>query len=682
MAKRLFGILFLFGFLAAAAAGAAVPKYGTAEIVLRSTNTYNAASGTPNPFIDVDLTARVTAPSGKVYNARGFFDGDGAGGAVGNVFKVRVHADEAGSWAWATTSNAAGLNGRSGRFDVSGTLPGVFGRGPVVRDPQHPRSFMYRDGTPVYLLGKFLDHAVPSPLRYSHTLLSEKLTDADRQAMLNRHVGMRLNKMNVYLANRGDYGGMSTTPWVGSAAANDKRRFDLARWRTFDRWVVALRDAGLVAQLWVFADDSGFGDLADADRRRLVDYAMARLSGYSNTMFTLVLEWQEGWSTSEVGSTMTHLHSRNVWDRLASVHGVTGDFSFPSASWADYLDTQAGNEAAPSSVHAHGLRNRALAAKPLIQEEFGLGQEDTVHRQRAWAAFSAGAAGSGTGAFLRQLATFVAAVPFQRMAPADRLALSGNAWVLAEAGKTFAAYLPSGGTLQLDLGGAAGVFTARWFDPRTGTFRDAGRVDGGAARSFTAPAAGDWALLLVKDASAPVPPPPAPEPPPPTPEPEPEPEPPSYPLPTNPNAKLTRAEIGVMLVWALRGRDFVPPAATGLFADVPVWHPAAPYLEQLYRDGVTRGCAVSPLRYCPQEQLSRAQMAVFLLRVELGRGYAPGAPKGVFADVPKWFWAAPWIERLYQEGITEGCATNPLRYCPYLEVSKWEAETFLSRTDP
>jgi Domain of unknown function (DUF5060)/Putative collagen-binding domain of a collagenase len=480
----------------AARSGAAVLRFDTADVVVRSTATFDAASGAPNPFTDVELTARVTSPSGRVLTVRGFFDGDGAGGAVGNVFKVRVYADEPGTWRWATLSGTAGLNGQSGTFSCAGTLPGPFGAGPVVRNPARPRTFKYQYGRPVYLLGKFLDADAPSPLQFSHTLLSERLTDADRQAMLDRHRGMKLNKMNVYLANRGDYGGVSTTPWVGPAGAPDRRRFDLGRWKTFETWVRKLRDAGMVAQLWFFADDSGFGDLPEVDRRLLIQYGMARLSGYGNTMLTLALEWQEGWSAAEVEKFMTWLQSQNPWRRLASVHGVTGDFSFPAASWADYLDTQAGNEAGYADVHEHGLRNRALAAKPLIQEEIGLGSEDAALRRKSWAAFTAGAGGSGSGAFLRPLADFVAKVPFERMDPADELILSRNAYVLAEKGRAYVVYLYEGGTVQLDLRRAAGTFDVQWYDPRQGSFRPVGVVIGGRARSFIAPTDGDWVLYL------------------------------------------------------------------------------------------------------------------------------------------------------------------------------------------
>ncbi|HEY9421442.1 MAG TPA: DUF5060 domain-containing protein [Thermoanaerobaculia bacterium] len=661
MAKSFFATFVLMAalMLATARAGEAVVRFDTQEILLRSTSSYNANSGTPNPFTAVDLTARVVSPSGRVYNVNGFFDGDGYAGAIGNVFKIRVYADEIGTWSWTTTSNTAGLHNLSGTFYCSGTLAGVFGKGPVVDNPARPRTFMYQYGEPVFLTGKFLDMAAAAPIQFSHTMFAESLTEANRQAMLDRHLGMNLNKINVYLANRNDYSSVSTTPWVGSAGANDKQRFDLARWRMFERWVLKMRAAGVVSHLWFFADDSGFGDLPDADRQRLIKYGMARLSGYVNTMFILALEWQEGWSTTEVGTHMTYLHSQNPWARMATVHGVPGDFSYPSASWADYMDTQAGNEVGYATVHSHGLRNHALAAKPLIQEEFGLGQEDTAHRQKAWAAFTAGAAGVGTGSFLRHLANFVAQIDFERMDPADSLATSGNAYVLAEKGIAYVVYAYNGGTVRLDLRGVSGSFTARWYDPRTGTFSSAGTVSGGAERSFTAPAGGDWVLQVQKATSTgggttqPAP-------------------------PIGSNDPVTRERTAYSFVQAMDGQSFVPPAPQGVFADVQTGSWAAPYIEEFHRDGITTGCADSPLRFCPATYLNRAEMAVLLLRARHGSSYVPPPATGrVFSDVPASFWAAAWIEQLYTEGITTGCTSG--RYCPGDNVTAWQLDTFLSR---
>jgi hypothetical protein len=94
------------------------------------------------------------------------------------------------------------------------------------------------------------------------------------------------------------------------------------------------------------------------------------------------------------------------------------------------------------------------------------------------------------------------------MAPADDLVLTGSAYVLAEKGAAYVAYLYDGGTVSLDLTGASGTVKVDWFNPRTGTFQAAPDVSGGAARTFTAPGTGDWTLRLT--VTSPPPPPPDP----------------------------------------------------------------------------------------------------------------------------------------------------------------------------
>ena len=54
----------------------------------------------PNPFLDYRLQVIFTGPGGQVYNVPGFFDGDGNGGASGNVWRVRFTPDQSGEWSY------------------------------------------------------------------------------------------------------------------------------------------------------------------------------------------------------------------------------------------------------------------------------------------------------------------------------------------------------------------------------------------------------------------------------------------------------------------------------------------------------------------------------------------------------------------------------------------------------
>lgn len=153
------------------------------------------------------------------------------------------------------------------------------------------------------------------------------------------------------------------------------------------------------------------------------------------------------------------------------------------------------------------------------------------------------------------------------------------------------------------------------------------------------------------------------------------------PLSFCPLNNVLRSEMAAFLVRAVHGASFVPPPPTGLFADVPVSYWAAPYIEQIFAESITAGCAASPLRFCPDDNLTRAEMAVFLLRAKHGAAYVPPVATGtVFTDVPSTYWAASWIEQLAAEGITTGCASSPARFCPEDSVRRDQMAAFLVRT--
>jgi hypothetical protein len=70
----------------------------------------------------------------------------------------------------------------------------------------------------------------------------------------------------------------------------------------------------------------------------------------------------------------------------------------------------------------------------------------------------------------------------------------------------------------------------------------------------------------------------------------------------------------VFLLRAKHGASYNPPAVgdTTGFVDVPTNYWAAPWIKQLVNEGITVGCGNG--NYCPGTSVSRAEMAVFLVR--------------------------------------------------------------------
>jgi hypothetical protein len=150
-----------------------------------------------------------------------------------------------------------------------------------------------------------------------------------------------------------------------------------------------------------------------------------------------------------------------------------------------------------------------------------------------------------------------------------------------------------------------------------------------------------------------------------------------------PTAPVTRAQMAVFLLKSELGADYLPPPCAGnYFYDVPCnGNPFDPWIEDLARRQITSGCG-GGFNFCPTDPVTRAQMAVFLLRTDLGAFYQPPACTGtVFGDVPCTGGSFdPWIEDLAARGITGGCSSSPALYCPTTSVNRGQMAVFLMRT--
>ncbi len=132
----------------------------------------------------------------------------------------------------------------------------------------------------------------------------------------------------------------------------------------------------------------------------------------------------------------------------------------------------------------------------------------------------------------------------------------------------------------------------------------------------------------------------------------------------------------MMAVWLARVVDGREPAAVGAsrFADIDAGRWWAAHAERLAELGITRGCGTEPVRFCPDDPVTRAQMASFLERAfRLG----PAPPAG-FADTHGSRHAAA-IDALHDAGVTRGCSADPLEFCPDRATTRSQMAVFLER---
>ena len=130
-----------------------------------------------------------------------------------------------------------------------------------------------------------------------------------------------------------------------------------------------------------------------------------------------------------------------------------------------------------------------------------------------------------------------------------------------------------------------------------------------------------------------------------------------------------------MAVWMVRVLDGeAPPAVSeSKFDDVDAAGFHAPFIERMAELGVTRGCGDGS-GFCPDDTVTRNQMAVFLTRAfDLDPGPAPG-----FSDVAPDAWYYNDVAALAASGITTGCGDGTA-FCPHRQTTRAQMATFLAR---
>ncbi len=140
---------------------------------------------------------------------------------------------------------------------------------------------------------------------------------------------------------------------------------------------------------------------------------------------------------------------------------------------------------------------------------------------------------------------------------------------------------------------------------------------------------------------------------------------------TCPDLPVTRDEMA-QFMWRSKGQP--DPSVAAAFDDVPTNAAFSTAVNWLAEQEITLGCTTTT--YCPDGTVTRAEMAVFLWRLE---GSPEGSPPASFMDVPASSFAASAVDWLLDSGTTMGCTST--NYCPQEHVTRAEIFTFLERLD-
>lgn len=492
------------------------------KIELRFTGPDSMATGALNPFA-IQLDVVFVGPAGRSYRVPGFYNGDGRGGADGNVWAVRFAADATGEWRYRTVSNAPKLHGHTAKFTVTAVPKSAKGFWRWGR-LEHPgtaangiRYLKFRDGPywlkagcddPENFLGKFKNYNTP----------------AKRRAAIDTLAARGINSLYIMTHNlRGDH--RDVWPWLGrterEAMANGGRnaRFDIAKLEEWRALFEYMQTKGVVPYL-VLEDDSAWKGY---DHARYYREIIARFGHLPALVFNFGEEHNENYRLPQALDHLATLAKLDPYHHPRGIHNVNRPTdAYIDAPHVDFTAIQTGSSGSRKGLANAIAHNRMTLdwlarckarGRRLLVVNFDEGRPEE-DRRCWWSVYLAGGVWeahvnppydrpmSAWAPVWKQLGgarAFMETLPFWQMQPRNDLVKAGRAFCLAQPGEVYALYFPVGGTAKIQLPANA-MFKLAWWNPangRDGKFEGQSTVRGGVVE-LTTPGKDDWAARLVK----------------------------------------------------------------------------------------------------------------------------------------------------------------------------------------
>jgi Domain of unknown function (DUF5060)/Putative collagen-binding domain of a collagenase/Protein of unknown function (DUF4038) len=511
---------------AGTSATSTVSLYGMFELTVSNSRNYR----NPFDFAEITLEGHFVAPSGKGIKFFGFYDGDGKGGQVGSVWKLRFMPDQVGRWRY-VYHWSDGTPGGSGFFEV---VSGI-SKGPlrVLDDNRH--YFRFANGEIFYPRAYYL-----SGLFYADSARLWKDDGIDKyfggQYRFNLVVTTfwqgQVTWDNGWNAWGPGYTYNGFYPllkkphlfsWLTDFGGTDYSRYDIKSWFHLDQVLKYLMSKHLIWYNFdgIFPNEGGaLHAQSKSVQENFVKYYIARIAPYPYVLNNIAFEYDEFLSDTQVSEIAALIKRLDPFDHPLTVHAQTTP---PDFSWADYTAVQidAGRAGEAQAAYKRVIRDYTGRRKPVACIECSWeGAEDrkltkAQVRHGAWGQTLGGSFhvyaeqflqngqylyGDG-GAFqdLEIMHDFIESIEFWKMYP-DPGVVSGNQQAIAmvEPGNEYVVYLQTGGAANVDLSEASGSLLFEWLNPREGGRSRPASIDGGKFTTFTAPDNLDWVLHIYR----------------------------------------------------------------------------------------------------------------------------------------------------------------------------------------
>lgn len=481
------------------------------ETTLTSTKMY------ANPFTDVTVTVEYTKAGSPSLRGYGFWDG-------GTTFKLRQAFPESGTWHYKTTAtdtSNSGLHNREGDVYVqpyTGTNP-LYRHG-FLQVSADRRFLAHADGTPFLWVGDTLWGA------------TVWLTEAGFHEAIASRRAKHFTVLQTNFARKDEVDTAGDTPWDGD-------RWNVRFMQKLDRMFNDANDQGMylfvngLVDLFWDRGITNYGRLAEMIGARYAAHYVSFASSMDDpydpihgqinaairrTASRTLLAQHPGDSDNGQGNVWTaeQYYDTPSVDYVMNATGVEGSLElacYNAIEWSLRLY----NHVPPKPVvngetWYEGLSGGTaeivvahLGYLSLLSGNFGYTYGTSLWDAQdadlpAWKAFRGATYMQYLYDFFmaldegRPLQPRHALIKNQATRYQDRMVLG-----VSTDGMTYAAFLPNGGTINIDLTALAGMTVGvTWYNPLTGQYHDQGTTSGGTVRSFTSPfGASQSALVLM-----------------------------------------------------------------------------------------------------------------------------------------------------------------------------------------